>query len=138
MGGSNPYISKSAALPPQQPYEIHVIDLEHGGTRHDIQVDPRRIPYYHNGLPGSLLDILLGNDIDINHSCGGVCACSTCHVIIRKGAESCPAATDDELDELDQAPNLTPQSRLACQCVPNGSARIELEIPKWNRNAVRE
>jgi 2Fe-2S ferredoxin len=76
--------------------------------------------------------------VDIDHSCGGVCACSTCHVIVRQGIESCNEATDDELDQLDNARGLEPESRLACQCVPNGTQDIVVEIPKWNRNLARE
>ena len=41
-------------------------------------------------------------------------------------------------DMLDLAPGLEPQSRLACQCVPNGSQSIIVEIPEWNRNLVSE
>ena len=48
------------------------------------------------------------------------------------------AATEDEEDMLDEAPALTPESRLGCQCVPNGTADVEIEIPEWNRNLVRE
>ena len=76
--------------------------------------------------------------IDMDHSCGGVCACSTCHVIVRQGLESCNEATDDEEDMLDLAPGLEPQSRLACQCVPNGTQALIIEIPEWNRNLVSE
>ena len=39
----------------------------------------------------------------VGHSCGGVCACSTCHVWVRKGLESLSEPHDDELDRLDQA-----------------------------------
>ena len=74
----------------------------------------------------------------MDHSCGGVCACSTCHIIVREGFESCNDATDDEEDMLDLAPGLEPQSRLACQCVPNGSQSVIIEIPEWNRNLVSE
>ena len=71
-------------------------------------------------------------------ACGGVCACSTCHVIVRQGLESCPEASDEELDQLDNAPGQTPQSRLACQTVPDGSRDVVIEIPSWNRNLVSE
>ncbi len=81
-------------------------------------------------------DVYKGQDMD--HSCGGVCACSTCHVIVRQGLESCNEATDDEEDMLDLAPGLEPQSRLACQCVPNGTQALIIEIPEWNRNLVSE
>ena len=67
-----------------------------------------------------------------------MCACSTCHVIIREGFDSIPEASDDEEDMLDSAPALTPLSRLACQSVPTGAQNLIVEIPEWNRNAVRE
>jgi 2Fe-2S ferredoxin len=74
----------------------------------------------------------------IEHTCGGVCACSTCHVIVREGLETCNEATEDEEDQLEEAPGLVYQSRLGCQCVPNGTRRVLVEIPRWNRNAVKE
>ena len=70
--------------------------------------------------------------------CGGVCACSTCHVIVKQGLNSCNEATEEEDDQLEEAPGLTPQSRLACQTVPNGSEDIVVHVPNWNRNLVRE
>ena len=71
-------------------------------------------------------------------ACGGVCACSTCHVIVREGLESCNDATDAELDELDEAPGITPKSRLGCQTVPDGTTDIVVEIPDWNKNYAKE
>lgn len=72
------------------------------------------------------------------YACGGVCACSTCHVVVKKGAESLQEPTDAELDQLDNARGLTPSSRLACQAVPDGSSDVVVEIPSWNRNLVSE
>ena len=80
----------------------------------------------------------LSAGIEIDHSCGGVCACSTCHIVVRQGLDSCNEATDDEEDMLDLAPGLELQSRLACQCVPDGSQDMIVEIPEWNRNLVSE
>ena len=89
--------------------------------------------------PGqTLAEVLLDNDVKIEHACELSCACTTCHVIVRKGFDSLDYATDDEEDMLDLAPGLEPQSRLACQCVPNGSQSIIVEIPEWNRNLVSE
>ena len=51
----------------------------------------------------SILDIAEGAGVDLDHSCGGVCACSTCHVYVREGLESCNPASDDEDDQLDNA-----------------------------------
>lgn len=90
------------------------------------------------GQPGSLLDLALGLGIDIDHACGGVSACSTCHVVVLEGLSSCNEASDSEEDQLDKAPGLTPQSRLACQCIPNGTENLLVQVPSWNRNLVRE
>jgi 2Fe-2S ferredoxin len=133
MGGSNPFIERARTELPKRRYTITFQPM---GVR--VEVDPAALPYTRDGLPGSLLEIAGGHGVDIDHACGGVCACSTCHVIVREGLASCSAATDDEEDQLDLAPGITRQSRLACQCVPNGSSDVVVEIPNWNRNLVRE
>ena len=51
----------------------------------------------------------------VGHVCGGVCACSTCHVWVKKGIESVSEQQEDEMDRLDQAFDVKPVSRLACQ-----------------------
>ena len=104
----------------------------------NVEVFSAEIPTEGDGLPGSILNTALSAGIDMEHSCGGVCACSTCHIIVRQGLDSCNESTDDEEDMLDLAPGLEPQSRLACQCVPDGSQDIIVEIPEWNRNLVSE
>jgi 2Fe-2S ferredoxin len=42
------------------------------------------------------------------------------------------------LDQLEEAPGTSIKSRLGCQCVPDGTRDIVVEIPAWNRNAVKE
>ncbi len=106
--------------------------------RHVVHVDAGRAPSGHYGRPGSLLDIAATHGLLIDHACGGVCACATCHVIVREGMQSCNPPTDDEEDRLDDAYGVTAQSRLACQCVPDGTCDLLVEIPAWNRNRVRE
>jgi 2Fe-2S ferredoxin len=133
MGGSNPYIQNPKIDQPLQRYTITY--LPEGKT---IEIDPQSIPSGGTGLAGSLLDIALGSGIEIDHACGGVCACSTCHVIVQEGLESCNESTDDEEDQLEKAPGITPRSRLACQCVPNGTRNLVVQIPSWNRNLVKE
>lgn len=64
----------------------------------------------------NLLDAALDNNVQIDHNCGGNCACSTCHVIIEQGIESLDEKSEDEEDMLDEAEDLTENSRLACQC----------------------
>ena len=133
MGGINPYIENLDAPLPTRAYRI---TFQPAGEV--VEVDPAQLPYSREGRPGSLLEIAIGHDIDLDHACGGVCACSTCHVIIEAGAESCIETSEDEEDMLDNAPGLTPDSRLACQAVPDGSADSVVRIPDWNRNAVKE
>ncbi len=133
MGGSNPYIEEEEIPLPTRPYRI---TFEPGG--HVVEVDPAKLPLGRDGKPGSILDIALGNDLDVDHACGGVCACSTCHVIVRKGFESLNEASEEEEDQLDNAPGLETTSRLSCQAVPDGSCDLVVEIPEWNRNLVRE
>ncbi len=137
MAGTNPYIKKADVELPTRKYKITFIEQGHG-EQHVVEVDPEKLPYQRSGLPGSLLDIALGHGIEIEHTCGGVCACSTCHSIVRQGLPSCSEPTEDEEDQLEEAPGLTIQSRLSCQCVPDGTMDLVVEIPAWNRNAVKE
>lgn len=65
----------------------------------------------------SILDAALDADVEIDHNCGGNCACSTCHVIIEEGYDTLNPVTEDEQDMLDEAVGLTEKSRLACQCL---------------------
>lgn len=137
MAGSNPYIKQAQAVLPARRYRVTFHIGETGEVR-EVDVDPEKIPYQRSGRPGSILDIALGHHIEMEHTCGGVCACSTCHSIVRQGLATCSEATEDEEDQLEEAPGLTIQSRLSCQCVPDGSMDLVVEIPAWNRNAVKE
>lgn len=137
MAGTNPYIKRPDVKPPTRKYRITYVEQESGET-HEVEVDPEKLPYGRTGLPGSILDIGLAHGVEIEHTCGGVCACSTCHSIIKQGLPSCNEPTEDEEDQLDEAPGLTVQSRLSCQCVPDGTMHVVVEIPSWNRNAVKE
>lgn len=101
-----------------------------------VEVDPALYPYGRRGRPGSLLDIALAHGVHIEHACGGVGICATCHVIVTAGAENLSPASDDELDTVDSAPGNTTDSRLACMAVVRGD--VTVTIPGWNRNAVSE
>ncbi|RME41309.1 MAG: ferredoxin [Planctomycetota bacterium] len=133
MGGVNPYIKQPDVRLPTKTYKITFLPMNV-----TVEVDPEKFPYDHNGLPGSILDIALGHGIEIDHACGGVCACSTCHVVVKQGYETLNEATEEEEDQLDEAPDLKPTSRLACQSVPDGTQDVVVEIPSWNRNLVQE
>ncbi len=101
-----------------------------------VEFDPETMPYSGHGKPGSLLDIALNFGIDLEHACGGNCACTTCHVIVRKGEENLSEMEDDEADKVDEAAGVTLHSRLGCQAVVKGD--VVVEIPDWNRNYVSE
>lgn len=136
MGGQNPYIEDADIEMPKAKYTITFVDEEK--REHVVEVDPEKIPYEDHGLPGSILEIAMGNGVDIDHACGGVCACSTCHVVLEEGGDTCNEESDAELDMLDSAPGLTNRSRLACQCVSNGKKNLRVVVPSWNRNLARE
>ena len=72
----------------------------------------------------NLLELALGSGINIEHACGGVCACSTCHVLVKQGYDKLSPATEAEEDYLDKAEGVTPCSRLACQAVVLGDCTV--------------
>jgi len=85
----------------------------------------------------SICDAALANGIEIEHACEKSCACTTCHVIIREGFDSLPAADEMEEDLLDKAWGLEPESRLSCQARV-GNQDLVIEIPKYTINMVSE
>src|SRR3989441_7569054 len=115
---------------------IRVI-FENGDPERVIEFDPARAPFQHDGKPGSILDVLLGHGIHLEHACGGNCACTTCHVVVKDGNDAhLSDADDDEMDRVDMAADLTPHSRLGCQALVKGD--VVVEIPAWNRNYISE
>ena len=96
------------------------------------------LPYLRHGEPMSFLDVAENFDVFLDHACGGVCACSTCHVLIKSGATGLTEAGDDELDRLDMAADQQLNSRLGCQAVIARPGEYVVEIPAWNRNYVTE
>ena len=96
------------------------------------------MPYEHHGKPMSFLDVAENHGVFLDHACGGVCACSTCHVLIKQGDSGLTPADDDELDRLDMAADQQLNSRLGCQAVITRPGDYTVEIPKWNRNYVSE
>ena len=70
--GRNPYIDDEA---PPRPTRAYTVRLRNTGQV--FSVDPARLPDGYDGHPGSVLSVLLSHGVDIDHSCGGVLACST-------------------------------------------------------------
>lgn len=91
-----------------------------------VEVDESQFPFQDDGKPGSLLDIALANGITMGHNCGGNCACTTCHIIVKEGQGNLSPMEPDEEDRLDMAEGLTLHSRLGCQAVIKGDVVVEV------------
>jgi 2Fe-2S ferredoxin len=85
----------------------------------------------------SICEALLDNNIKIEHACDMVCACTTCHVIVREGFNSLNDAEEEEEDMLDRAWGLEPLSRLSCQAIL-AQEDVTVEIPKYSINHAKE
>jgi ferredoxin, 2Fe-2S len=105
--------------------ESRTVEFERGG-----------LPYSNHGKPESFLDVAKHFHVPLEHACGGSCACTTCHVIIRQGETCVTEMQDDEADRLDTAWGLTARSRLGCQAVISGD--VVCELPMYTRNYVQE
>ena len=85
----------------------------------------------------SVCEALLENGIAIEHACDQVCACTTCHVIVKQGFDSLGEMDEAEEDLLDRAWGLTPSSRLSCQAILSDQD-VTIEIPKYSINHAKE
>lgn len=78
----------------------------------------------------SILEVALKNNIHLHHNCGGVCACSTCHIYLESGENFVEDLSDKEEDFIDRARNPKLSSRLSCQCLLlKGDGIINVTIP---------
>jgi 2Fe-2S ferredoxin len=111
--------------------KIHVI-READGSETTVEFRAEEAPFTHEGEPASILDALTGHDVELEHACGGKCACTTCHVIVKAGMENLSEMQDEEADRLDEAVGLTSTSRLGCQAVVKGD--VTVVIPRYHRN----
>jgi 2Fe-2S ferredoxin len=85
----------------------------------------------------SICDALLDHGVEIEHACGKVGACTTCHVIVRSGFASLNEVDDNEEDMLDRAWGLQPTSRLSCQAIV-ADEDLVVEIPRYSLNLAKE
>jgi ferredoxin, 2Fe-2S len=129
------------------------VHLKHSDHAHGPEVVPvRYILEDPEGLTGNekpehelmaakgehLLEVAIEHGINIEHACGGVCACSTCHIYVEKGMENLSEPTEAEDDRVEEAPGLQRNSRLSCQCTIEREGPIVVRVPAWNRNAIKE
>jgi 2Fe-2S ferredoxin len=106
------------------------------GERQTVEFVSGALPYSNHGKPESFLDVAKHFHLPLEHACGGSCACTTCHVIVKEGAQNLSEMEDDEADRLDTAWGLTIASRLGCQAIIRGD--VVCELPMYTRNYVQE
>lgn len=84
----------------------------------------------------TLMAAVLASGIEIEAACDGNCACSTCHVYIKKDYfDKLSSATEEEEDMLDLALFVQPTSRLSCQIVMTPDLEgLEFKLPSATRN----
>jgi 2Fe-2S ferredoxin len=76
----------------------------------------------------SILDVAINNDVPLAHACGGFCACTTCHVVVKQGDSHLSESEDDEEERLERVPvGLTLHSRLGCQAKVHGDVTVEIQ-----------
>jgi ferredoxin, 2Fe-2S len=114
---------------------VRVTFMPEGKT---VEFEYGTMPYDHHGKPMSFLDVAENYGIFLDHACGGVCACTTCHIWVKDGGKGISEADDEELDRMDMAADQQLNSRLGCQAVITGPGTYVVEIPSWNRNYVSE
>lgn len=83
----------------------------------------------------SLLDAARAAKAPEGDACGGVCACSTCHLYIESGEEHLSEASEDEEDVLDKAFDVRLTSRLGCQAKVMGSGTVVVRISQESLDA---
>ena len=106
------------------------------GTQKTVEFEHGKLLYQEHGLPESFLDLAMNTGIPLEHACGGSCACTTCHLIIKEGMQNLSEMEDNEADRLDTAWDLTTSSRLGCQAVIKGD--VVAQFPMYTRNYVQE
>jgi len=85
----------------------------------------------------SICDVLLEHGVEIEHACGKVGACTTCHVVVREGFATLNEASEAEEDMLDRAWGVEQHSRLSCQAIV-ADTDLSVEIPRYSLNHAKE
>ena len=86
-------------------------------------------------IGSSILDAAQKIHAPEGYACGGVCACSTCHVYIKKGRELLSEQEEEEEDILDKAFDVQASSRLGCQSTIESDGVVEVEITRESLEA---
>jgi 2Fe-2S ferredoxin len=83
----------------------------------------------------SFLEAARASDAQVGSACGGVCACSTCHVYVKEGLADLTEVSDREEDIMDKAFDVRPSSRLGCQAKMQRDRLYVVEISRESRKA---
>jgi ferredoxin, 2Fe-2S len=119
--------TESAIMETETEKKVHKVTfIQNNGEAVTVDYEPGVTPYHEHGLEGSLLDIALNYHINLQHACGGNCACTTCHVIVKEGEENLSEMEDDEEDRIYMADSVTLHSRLGCQAIVKGDVTVEV------------
>lgn len=77
--------------------------------------------------PGdTILETAIAFDVPLQHACGGFCACTTCHVLVKSGASNLSEMEEEEADRIETVSGLTKDSRLGCQAKVLGDVTVEI------------
>lgn len=74
----------------------------------------------------TILDIAINHDVPLQHACGGFCACTTCHILVKSGEKELSDMEEDELDRIDLVNDRAENSRLGCQAKVYGDVTVEI------------
>ncbi|KAF2436846.1 ferredoxin [Tothia fuscella] len=124
---TTPIVSHGHIQKPKPGEERKITFIDKDGDEHTFEVADG----------DNLLDIAQANDLEMEGACGGSCACSTCHVIVRDESyyDKMDEPDDDENDMLDLAFGLTETSRLGCQVKMSKELDgLVVKLPTMTRN----
>jgi 2Fe-2S ferredoxin len=130
-------VSKEA-VESKGPLGPNMVRLTFMPSGQSVEFEAGKLPYQEHGKPQSILDVAINCGLHLEHACGGNCACTTCHVVVKKGKELLSECSEEEADRLDTAADLQLNSRLGCQAVIEKPGEVVVEIPSWNRNYIKE
>jgi 2Fe-2S ferredoxin len=78
----------------------------------------------------SILEVAINHDVPLQHACGGFCACTTCHVVVKANDTALSGKEEEEEERLDRVTGLTLHSRLGCQAKVHGDVTVEIVNPE--------
>src|ERR1700676_2073993 len=119
--------NSNAATMTEEPLGENIVEVTFLPEGKTVQFENGKLPYKDHGKEQSLLDVALNNGIKLDHACGGNCACTTCHIWIKEGAQNLPEMDDDEADRLDMAADLQLNSRLGWQAQITKPGKVVVE-----------